>query len=295
MRWTKRFPLPLRRVVPILVGTAIYAFGLHYFIIPNEFMEGGLTGIALLLNYVLDIPPSITTLLLNLPLFYLGLKILGRPAMALTVLGVLTLSLFLWMMELLIHNGWITPFYSSEDYLLATLYAGVTLGAGLGIVFRYGGTTGGTDILARLGQKYRGWSMGRIIMVIDFVVIATSLFYIPLDKVLYTLVLVFIAARVIDFIQEGAYAAKAFSIITDHPQAMTEAIARELDRGVTLYQAKGGYSKKAKEVVYCVVHKQQSRTLQLLVKRVDPLAFIIISDVHDVLGEGFKDAASPAN
>lgn len=295
MSWTQRYPLPLRLVVPILIGTAIYAFGLHYFIIPNEFMEGGLTGIALLLNYVLDIPPSITTLLLNLPLFFVGLKILGRQTMALTVLGVLALSFFLWMMELMILAGWIIPFYSSEDYLLATLYAGVTLGAGLGIVFRYGGTTGGTDILARLGQKYRGWSMGRIILGIDFVVLATSLLYIPLDKVLYTLVLVFIAARVIDFIQEGAYAAKAFSIITDHPEAISDAIGRELDRGVTLFQAKGGYSKKAKEVVYCVVHKQQSRTLQLLVKQVDPLAFIIISDVHDVLGEGFEDASSPTN
>jgi uncharacterized membrane-anchored protein YitT (DUF2179 family) len=288
MQWTKQY----RQVVPILIGTAIYAFGLHYFIIPNEFMEGGITGISLLLHYVLQIPPSLTTLLLNLPLFYVGWRFLGKGAMIYTILGVLALSFFLWVMELLILLNWVQPFHSTDDLLLATLYAGVTLGTGLGIVFRYGGTTGGTDIIARMGNKFKGWSMGQMLLTIDVIVIATSLLYIPLEKVLYTMVIVFIAARVIDFIQEGAYAAKAFNIITDHPESVTAAISLELDRGVTLYQARGGYSKKAKEVVYCVVYKHESRRMQLLVKQVDPLAFIVINDVHDVLGEGFKIEAA---
>jgi uncharacterized membrane-anchored protein YitT (DUF2179 family) len=282
-----KIPALARQSAMILIGTAVYAFGLHYFIIPNAFMEGGLTGIALILLYSLNIPPSVTTLVLNLPLFYLGWRHLGKNAMVLTIVGVLALSFCLWIMEMLIYLRLVVPI-RIEDPLLATLYAGVTLGSGLGLVFRSGGTTGGTDLVARLGNRFLGWSMGRLLLMIDAAVIASSLFYISLEKVLYTLVIVFIMARMIDFIQEGAYAAKAFMIITDHPEAITAVIDKELGRGATWLQARGAYTRKAKEVVYCVVSKQESRRLQTLVKQVDPKAFIVISEVHDVLGEGFR-------
>ncbi len=276
------------RYLPITLGTAIYAFGLHYFIIPNLLMEGGITGIALLLNYSLSLPPSITTLVLNIPLFVLGWYVFGKFTMASTIFGTVSLSIFLWIMELAIKFQWLTPFYTQDDYLLVALYAGVTLGAGLGIVFRYGGTTGGSDIIARIVQKKWGWSMGQFILLMDVVVISASLFYIPKEKVLYTLVTVFIASRMIDFIQEGAYAAKAFTIITDHSEAVAVAITREIDRGVTLFPAKGAYSQAPKQVVYCVVYRHEMRRMKAIVRSIDPKAFLVISDVHDVLGEGFK-------
>lgn len=276
------------RYLPIMLGTAIYAFGLHYFIIPNLLMEGGITGIALLLNYSLSLPPSITTLVLNIPLFILGWYVFGKFTMASTIFGTVSLSLFLWLMEIAIKFQWLDPFYTQEDYLLVALYAGVTLGTGLGIVFRYGATTGGSDIIARIVQKKWGWSMGQFILVMDVVVIAASLFYIPKEKVLYTLVTVFIASRMIDFIQEGAYAAKAFTIITDHSEAVAASITREIDRGVTLFPAKGAFSQEPKQVVYCVVYRHEMRRMKALVREVDPRAFLVISDVHDVLGEGFK-------
>lgn len=277
-----------RSYLPIMIGTAIYAFGLHYFIIPNLLMEGGITGIALLLNYSLSLPPSITTLVLNIPLFILGWHVFGKSTMASTILGTVSLSLFLWLMELAIEFQWLTPFYTQDDYLLVALYAGVTLGTGLGIVFRYGGTTGGSDIIARIVQKKWGWSMGQFILVMDVVVIASSLFYIPKEKVLYTLVTVFIASRMIDFIQEGAYAAKAFTIITDHSEAVAASISREMDRGVTLFPAKGAYSEESKQVIFCVVYRHEMRRMKALVRDIDPRAFLVISDVHDVLGEGFR-------
>lgn len=280
--------ISFQNIAWIILGTAIYAFGLHYFVIPNELMEGGITGIALLLNYSSGIPPSVTTLALNAPLFLLGWRALGREQMVMTVLGTVSLSFFLWVMETLIRAGWIMPFHVPNDYILATLYAGVTLGIGLGIVFRYGGTTGGVDIIARLGNKQRGWSMGQVILAVDVLVIASSLLYIPKEKILYTLVAVFVAARAIDFITEGAYAAKEFTIITELGEEMSALITRELERGVTLFPAKGAYSQKEKNVVYCVVGRSEVRKLKLLVRSVDPSAFMIISDVHDVLGEGFK-------
>lgn len=276
-----------RAVFPIAVGTAIYAFALHYFVISNELMEGGITGISLLLNYIFGLPPSVTTLAINIPIFYIGWRILGKESMVYSIIGTLLLSFFLWVMETLIRHGWIVPFHT-QDYFLVTAYAGFTLGSGLGIVFRYGGTTGGSDIIARVAQKLRGWSMGQFILLSDVLVIGSSLFFIPKEKVLYTFVAVFIASKMIDIIIEGAYAAKAFTIITDASEAVTEAITSNLERGVTLFPAIGAFSKQQKNVVYCVVYRSETKRLKDLIRSVDPRAFIIISEVHDVVGEGFK-------
>jgi uncharacterized membrane-anchored protein YitT (DUF2179 family) len=283
-----RFTDLVTSLLAITLGTAVYAFGLHYFVISNELMEGGITGISLLLRYVLGIPPSVSTLVLNIPLFYLGWKMFGKNSMFYTIYGVISLSICLWIMEWLIRLEWIIPFQTTQDYFLATLYAGVTLGTGLGLVFRYGGTTGGSDIVARIGHKLRGWSMGQVILCIDVIVIGVSLFYIPKEKVLYSLVAVYISSRMIDYITEGAYAAKAFTIISDHTEQLASAISKELNRGVTIFPAKGAYSGQNKEVIYCVIYRQESRRLREIVKGIDPTAFIIIDEVHDVVGEGFK-------
>ncbi|MDR0271578.1 YitT family protein [Paenibacillus sp.] len=281
--------VPMKMILPIILGSAIYAFGLLYFIIPNQLMEGGVTGVTVLLNYAFSIPPALSTLLLNVPLFLLGWKVLGGKQMVYTGVGIASLTFFLWFFEKLIHTGWITPFQTERDYILATLYAGVTLGTGLGIVFRYGGTTGGSDIVARICNRKFRWSMGQIILAIDVIIIGASLFFIPREKILYTFVAVFIASKMIDLIQEGANAAKAFTIISDHAPEIADKITIEMDRGVTLIPAIGAYSKQAKHMVYCVVARHEIRRLNEIVKSIDPRAFVIINDVHDVLGEGFKE------
>ncbi|WP_456289888.1 YitT family protein [Paenibacillus sp. AK002] len=279
----------LQTIIPIIAGSAIYAFGLLYFIIPNELMEGGVTGITVLLNYAFNISPSLSTMALNIPLFLVGMKILGKRQSVYTGLGIASLTLFLWLFELLIDRGYVVPFHTEYDYILAALYAGVTLGAGLGIVFRFGGTTGGSDIIARIINRKFGFSMGQIILSLDILIIGLSLFFIPLERILYTLVAVFIASKVIDFIQEGAYAAKAFTIISDRAPDIANRISTEMDRGVTLIPAIGAYSMQAKHMVYCVVSRQEIRRLTGIAKSLDPRAFIIINDVNDVHGEGFKE------
>lgn len=278
-----------KTVLPILLGTAIYAFGLLYFIIPNKLMEGGLTGVTILLNYAFGISPSISNFVLNVPLFILGWKILGGRQIIYTGVGISSLTFFLWLFERLIETRWIVPFSTEHDYILVALYAGVTLGAGLGIVFRFGGTTGGSDIIARiLGRKY-GWSMGQVILMVDVIIIGLSLIYIKKENILYTLVAVYIASKVIDFIQEGAYAAKAFTIISDYAPEIADVITKDMERGVTLIPAIGAYSKQAKHMAYCVVSRQEIRRLTGIAKSIDPRAFIIISEVHDVHGEGFRE------
>ncbi|KOR88804.1 YitT family protein [Paenibacillus solani] len=288
MKTAKMFD-QLQAIIAIITGSAIYAFGLLYFIIPNELMEGGVTGITVLLNYAFNLSPSISTMVLNIPLFLIGLKILGKRQSIYTGIGIASLTLFLWLFELLINRGFVVPFRTEHDYILASLYAGVTLGAGLGIVFRFGGTTGGSDIIARIINRKFGFSMGQIILSLDILIIGLSLFYIPLERILYTLVAVFIASKVIDFIQEGAYAAKAFTIISDKAPDIAEHISTEMERGVTLIPAVGVYSKEAKHMVYCVVSRQEIRRLTEIAKSLDPRAFIIINDVNDVHGEGFKE------
>ncbi|MBC8081040.1 MAG: YitT family protein [Gorillibacterium sp.] len=278
----------LKRICGIMLGTAIYAFGINYFVIPNELMEGGVTGVSLLLHYAADISPAITTLVLNIPLFIIGLRAFGKRSMAWTLAGIVSLSIFLRVFELMTDEGWFKGFASPDDYLLITLYAGLSIGCGLGIVFRTGATTGGVDIIARLLNRWKGWSMGQIILIMDILVIGGSLFYLPKEKILYTLVAVFVGSKTIDFITEGTYSARAFTIISDHAEYLAERINVEMDRGVTLFPAHGSYSKQPKNVIYCVVARHEATRLKSLVHEKDPHAFIIIGNVQDVYGEGFR-------
>ncbi len=285
----QRFWKQLRVILPIICGAAIYAFGLLYFIIPNKLMEGGVTGITILLNYGFGLAPALSTLLLNIPLFLIGLKMLGWRRMIYTGVGIGSLSFFLWLFEWLIKQGWIAPFQTEHDYILAVLYAGVTLGLGLGIVFRFGGTTGGSDIIATILNRSFGWSIGQVMLGLDIMIIGSSLFFISKELVLYTLVTVFIATKIIDFIQEGAYSGKAFTIISDHADIIAAQIMKEMDRGVTLIPAIGAYSGQAKQMAYCVVSRQEIRRVHMIVKAIDARAFVIINEVNDVHGEGFRE------
>ena len=269
----------IKNTIAIIFGSAIMGFGVNYFNIANHLAEGGVTGITILLKYIFNWDPGLTNLLINIPLLFLGWKVLGRNALLYTILGTISLSFFLS-----IFGNYRLPL---EDSLLASLYAGVCLGIGLGLVFRFGGTTGGTDIIARILNKYRGWSIGRTMFMSDVIVITISLFYLDLTGAMYTLVAVFIGARVIDFVQEGAYAAKAVMIISDYSEEIAAKIMTEMGRGATLLNARGGYTGSEKNVLYCVVSRNEIVRLKMLVHNVDPHAFIIVNDVHEVLGEGF--------
>ncbi|WP_368896210.1 YitT family protein, partial [Priestia megaterium] len=164
--------LRLKNIIFILLGAAIFAFGLVNFNMQNNLAEGGFTGITLLLFFLFNIDPSYSNLVLNIPLFFVGWKLLGRTAFIYTMLGVVSLSLFLWIFQRFPVN---MPL--RHDMTLAALFAGVFIGVGLGIIFRFGGTTGGVDIIARVVQKYIGWNMGKTMFLFDFIVISASLIY----------------------------------------------------------------------------------------------------------------------
>lgn len=275
--------LKFKNIFFILLGAAIFSFGLVHFNMQNNLAEGGFTGITLLLYFVFGWSPSITNLLLNLPLFFIGWKLLGRNVFIYTIIGTVGVSIFLAIFQKYQIQ---MPLY--EDLFLAALFAGVFIGIGLGIIFRYGGTTGGVDIIARLAQKYFGWTMGRTMFMFDFGVITLSLItYLNYREAMYTLVVVFVGARVIDFMQEGAYAARGAMIISENNEEIAAKIMMEMDRGVTSLKAVGSYTKAERDVLYCVVAKNEIVRLKSVINSVDPHAFVSVTVVHDVLGEGF--------
>ncbi|WP_210365466.1 YitT family protein [Bacillus sp. REN3] len=277
------YGLKLKNILFILLGAAIFSFGLVHFNIQNNLAEGGFTGITLLLYFVFGWSPSITNLLLNLPLFFIGWKLLGRNVFIYTIIGTVGVSIFLGIFQKYQID---MPLY--EDLFLAALFAGVFIGSGLGIIFRFGGTTGGVDIIARLAHKYMGWTMGRTMFMFDFAVITLSLLtYLDYREAMYTLVVVFIGARVIDFMQEGAYAARGAMIISEKNEEIAAKIMEEMDRGVTSLKAIGSYTKMERNVLYCVVAKNEIVKLKNVITAVDPHAFVSVTVVHDVLGEGF--------
>lgn len=277
------FGLKIRNILFILAGAAVFSFGLVHFNMQNNLAEGGFTGITLLLYFLFEWDPSYVNLVLNLPLFFIGWKLLGKRTFYYTLIGTVAVSVFLWIFQRWQIN---MPLY--EDMTLAALFAGVSIGVGLGVIFRYGGTTGGVDIIARLANKYIGWSMGKTMFLFDATVITVSvIFYLSYREAMYTLVAVFIGSRVIDFIQEGGYAAKGVMIISEKNAQIAEQIARDMERGVTVLKGKGYFTQKEREVLYCVVGRNEIVKLKNIINGNDPAAFVTVSDVHEVLGEGF--------
>ncbi|WP_026573260.1 YitT family protein [Bacillus sp. UNC438CL73TsuS30] len=277
------FGLKIKNILFILIGTAIMSFGLVNFNMQNKLAEGGFTGITLLLYFLFKWDPSYTNLILNIPLFLIGWKILGRNAFIYSIIGTVGVSIFLWIFQRYSIN---MPL--EHDLTLAALFAGVFAGIGLGVIFRSGGTTGGVDIIARLVQKYIGWNMGKTMFMFDTCVIILSLLtYLKYTQAMYTLVAVFVGARVIDFMQEGAYTARGAMIISEKNEEIAKIIMEEMERGVTALRGYGSYTKNDRDVLYCVVAKNEIVRLKNLITAIDPHAFISVSIVHDVHGEGF--------
>jgi len=277
--------IKLKNILFILLGSAIFSFGIVHFNMQNNLSEGGFTGLTLLLYFKFNWDPSYTNLLLNIPLFFIGWRLLGKNVFIYTIIGTVSVSFFFWLFQLpqiQLH----IPL--KEDLTLAALFAGTFIGIGLGIIFRFGGTTGGVDIIARLVFKYYGWSMGKTMFLFDACVITLSLiFYLSYREAMYTLVAVFVGTRVIDFMQEGAYAARGAMIISDFNEQIANKIMSEMDRGVTVLKGHGSFTKQEREVLYCVVAKTEIVRLKSVITAIDPHAFVSVSVVHDVIGEGF--------
>lgn len=274
----------LAEYLGVTVGTFIMAIGINIFLEPNTIAPGGVTGLGIVLQKITNglVTVWATNLVVNIPLFIAGVMILGKSFGVKTLYGTFILSFFLWL---------IPETNATQDLLLSSVFGGVILGAGLGIVFKAGGTTGGTDLAgAIMNRFFPGLSTATHMMIVDMIVVVSAgLVNKRIDLPLYSVIALYILVKVIDIILEGISYAKAFFIISDHPEAIGKTILEQLDRGVTILKGKGLYSGLDKDVLLCVVNRAQMAKVKEIVSQVDKRAFIMITDMHEVLGEGFKE------
>lgn len=272
----------------IVAGTAVLAFSYQCIFDPAGLVTGGFTGLAIIIKSVTGnfieggVPLWLTNLLLNVPVFILGFIRLGKKFIGRTLFGTVMLSVWLYI---------IPPVNLAEDdYLLAALYGGIFAGIGIGLVLRASATTGGTDLVAALIQnRMRHYSIVQIMQVVDGLVVLAGLYVFGIRPALYAIVAVYVITKVSDGLLEGFKYSKAAYIITGHYDEIAEKLMRELNRGVTGLSAKGMYTGTEKCVLYCVVSRKEIVALKELVKKIDPDAFVIVSDVREVLGEGFQE------
>lgn len=268
----------------IALGCAIYGISLDMISVPNKLADGGLSGISLILRHFWGINMGLSTLVLNIPLILLGYRFMGKRLLAYTIWGTVSLSFFLWFWRSI---PIIKQLDLEHDLFLSAISAGVLSGIGLGLVFRYNGTSGGTDIIARICQIKFGISSGKMLLFCDAVVLFASLSYLDIKHMMYTLLASFILSRVMDTVQQGAYSARGLLIISDKYKQIGEMIDLKLDRGFTYFQALGGYQQDEKKVIYVVVSPREIPAIKQLIRQEDPNAFVSILEVHEALGEGF--------
>jgi len=282
----------------IIFGSLLTAASINIFLVPYKIAPGGVTGIATVIYYLsgFRFPVGAIMLALNIPLFILGIKFIGGRFGIRTLFSTLFLSLAIDLTEPftrnLIENYLMeledTP--PSPDLLLYSLFGGLIMGIGLGLVFRSGATTGGTDLAARIVNHFvPAFTMGQILLFIDAsVVVFAAISFKSFLLALYAIVTLFVASNVIDAILEGVNFAKALFIISDRSDEIAKKILVDIDRGVTALKGTGMYTGSDKQVLFCVVHRAQLPQLKEIVRDIDEKAFIVLADIREVLGEGFK-------
>lgn len=274
----------IKNVVFILGGSAIMGLAYALFLIPFHLVPGGVSGISIILNYLFKLPVGLLTILLNIPIFLLSLKFLGKKYVLNTLIGMGTSSLFIDFFHEIIKLP-----RGTQNELLAAIYGGLLLGMGLGLVFKGEASTGGSDVIGLIINKFTGVSVGIGIMLTDFFVISASgLVFKNLEAPLYGYIVLFISSKVIDLILEGWSFSKLVIITSSKTEEITDFILNKLDRSGSALRSRSLYLNKEGEIIITVIHRKQLPELKSFIKKVDPKAFVIINDTYEVLGKGFK-------
>lgn len=271
----------LKDIALISVGAFIYAFGVNYFFVANKLADGGIAGISVILHYLFNFNISTTYLVLNVPLVIMGYKLIGGKFIIKTFYGTAMTSL-----AFRVFQNYLGPM---DDKLIASIFGGLIIGIGLGTIFVGGGSSGGADILVKILNKYFDIPVGKAFLALDSFVLSALGILFGRDIFMYTLVGLFISTKAIDFIQDGVDKAKALMIISDKSEEIKNEIMKQTGRGVTIINARGGYTNDSKEVLYCILGRYEVTTVKRIVKNIDRKAFMSVSEVSEVLGEGFKD------
>lgn len=274
----------IKNLILMLGGSLIYAIGFTYILLPNAVPTGGIGGISMIINRFTNLPIGTLIIVLNIPLFLLAWKKLGIKFMISSLIGTIVSSVLIDTVSLFPHT-------LTQDPFLTCVFGGIIYGSGLGIMYRSGATSGGSDIVAKLMRvRYPFMNFGTAMLILDVIIIGIyALIFDKIESAMYALITMFISSKMIDLMLYGADIAKLCIIISDHGDQVRDFIFETLDRGVTFLKGSGGYSNKEKKVVICVIRPRQIVELRSSIKNVAPDAFIIITDSREVFGNGFSD------
>ncbi len=273
----------IKDYLTIILGAIIYAYGITQFLIPHKFVTGGLTGIAILLNYAFHLPVSITVFVLNMVLILSAWRLLGFQFLLKTIIGVTSLSIFIFFFK----NIGLTP-VMLDDKPLALIVGGILCGIGIGLVFSVNGSTGGTDIVVMAINHYRNFSPGRLMLFVDLMVVSSSYFiFKSSETIIYGIVIIVIVSTAVDYVINGVRQSVQFFIFSKDYEAIATGINQNLNRGCTILDGMGWYSKAPKKVIVVLAKRTESVAIFRLVKEIDPNAFITQTSVIGVYGEGF--------
>ncbi|MDR7240238.1 uncharacterized membrane-anchored protein YitT (DUF2179 family) [Neobacillus drentensis] len=269
-----------QRILLITLGAALMAVGLEIFLVPNNVIDGGITGISIMLSYITGWKLGMFLFILNIPFFFIGYKQIGKTFALSTLYGIIILSIG----TTLLHP---VPAFT-QDILLATVFGGLVLGIGVGLVIRYGGSLDGTEILAILFNNKLPFSVGEIIMFFNLFILGCAGFVFSWDRAMYSLIAYFVAYKTIDITITGLDESKSVWIISDNAKQIGNAIMNRLGRGVTYINGEGAYSGDDKKVIFCVINRLEEAKLKEIVTESDDSAFLAVADIAEVRGGRFK-------
>ena len=269
----------------ILLGCIIGAAAYPLFMTENRIAPGGLTGIATILNHLYGLPVGITSLALNVPLFLIGYRAMGKVFVFRSLVATVLFSVLIDIL----------PFTTmTTDPLLATLYGGILLGIGLGLILRGGATTGGTDMVARMvHRRFTFITVGSFLFALDFLVVTAAGLLMGTSEALYSLINIFLSSKVIDIVMVGFTSNKACFIISSAWERITQRIMEEMDRGVTQLKARGAYTLTERPTLLCVISRTEVMALKHILREEDENAFVIIVEAHEAIGDGFSGLTEP--
>jgi uncharacterized membrane-anchored protein YitT (DUF2179 family) len=271
----------LKRYLTITLGTCISGIALNAFFLPHELLSGGITGLGMILYYLFGWQVSITNIVFNIPLFFLAYRLMSRNYFLSGIFGTVALSFWLHVFSPLSQMNLV------HDAMLSCIAGGVLHGIGLGTLYHVGGSTGGSDIIGAIVQKFYSVSIGTTGFAINVVLLCTGAAFFGIEPALYTLVAYFAVAKVSNAFTDGFDYKKNVIIISDKNEEIAEAIIKIVGRGVTYIQGEGAFTHQHRKLLFCVVKLTQVAKVKLLVKEYDPYAFMIIQDANDVFGRGF--------
>lgn len=280
MEAKSNFSAIIKKYLLLTLGAIVYAAGLETFFVPNNLIDGGVVGVSMMISYLTDTPLSVFVVLLNIPFLYLGYKQIGKTFTISTLYSIVVLAFAIQYF----HT---TP-NITYDIFLATIFGGIVVGLGVGMIIRYGGSVDGTEIVAIISDRKTELSVGETVMIINLFILSSAGLVFGWERAMYSLIAYFIAYKVMDLVISGLEESKGVMIVSDRSDDLAETLLARLGRGVTILHGEGAYTNEPKRILYTVVTRLEVAKLKAIVKEKDPSAFLSIYNINDVVGGRVK-------